>query len=256
MYKAIFDFSNKKVVIAGGNGLLGREVVKAFQEFNAEVIILDIAEKLSEDIVLGSKDMYIKCDLTSDKASLETIEKIFSSNSNIVSWINLFYPRSHDWNKNLKDVNYEWFQKNVDLHMGSYFWISKNVLEKFAAQNTGSLINFASIYGFLGPNFSLYENTQMNNPVAYAAIKGGIINLTRYFATYFGDKNVRVNCISPGGIFDGQDKTFVEKYSQLTPMKRMGDKNEVAGTAVYLASAASTYVTGQNLIIDGGWSSH
>ena len=256
MYKTMFDFFNKKVVVAGGNGLLGREVVKAFQDFNADVIILDIVDKLSDDIILRKNDIYRKCNLTSNTEVQETICELFKTHSNIVSWINIFYPRTSDWNKNLRDVEYSWFQKNIDLHLGSYFWISKLVLENFASQELGSLVNFASIYGMLGPNFSLYEDTQINNPVAYAAIKGGIINLTRYFATYFGSKNVRVNCISPGGIFDGQDIKFVERYSKLTPMNRMGDKSEIAGSVIYLASSASVYVTGQNLVIDGGWSSH
>ena len=120
-------------------------------------------------------------------------------------------------------------------------------------QGGGSIINFASIYGVVAPDFSIYEGTDMTMPVAYSAIKGGIITLSKYFATYYGGDNIRVNAISPGGIFSGQAESFVDRYAQKTPMKRMGTPEEIAGAVVFLSSNASSYVTGQNLLVDGGW---
>jgi len=118
----------------------------------------------------------------------------------------------------------------------------------------GVLINLASIYGMLGPNFSVYEGTEMTSPAAYAAIKGAIINLTRYFATFYGADNIRVNAVCPGGVFDNQDDNFVKAYGKLTPMGRMARASEIALPVVFLASDAASYITGQALIVDGGWS--
>ena len=120
-------------------------------------------------------------------------------------------------------------------------------------QGGGTIINLASIYGGVAPDFSMYEGTEMTMPAAYSAIKGGIIALTKYIATYYARYQVRANVISPGGIFDNQQQAFVEKYSEKTPLGRMGTPFDVAGAVVFLASDASSYITGQNLIIDGGW---
>lgn len=120
-------------------------------------------------------------------------------------------------------------------------------------QKYGSIINIASIYGVIGPDFTVYDGTNMTMPAAYAAIKGGLINLTRYMASYFGPHNVRVNTVSPGGIFDKQNSTFVSNYEKKVPLRRMGAPEDIAPSVSFLLSDESKYITGQNLIIDGGW---
>jgi NAD(P)-dependent dehydrogenase (short-subunit alcohol dehydrogenase family) len=117
----------------------------------------------------------------------------------------------------------------------------------------GSIINLASIYGIVAPDFSIYEGTELTMPVAYASIKAGIIALTKYIATYFGHDNIRANTVSPGGIYDNQPPSFVDKYSRKTPLGRMGNPSEIVGAVIYLASDASSFVTGHNLTVDGGW---
>jgi len=117
----------------------------------------------------------------------------------------------------------------------------------------GTIINFGSTYGVVGPKFSIYEGTEMTSPAPYSAIKGGIINFTRYLATYYASHNIRVNAICPGGIFDEQNEKFVEKYNENTPMGRMGKPEEIAGPVLFLASEASSYITGEVLMVDGGW---
>jgi NAD(P)-dependent dehydrogenase (short-subunit alcohol dehydrogenase family) len=117
---------------------------------------------------------------------------------------------------------------------------------------SGSIINIASIYGVQAPDFGVYENTNMTSPAAYSAIKGGIINLTRYLASYFGEYGIRVNSVSPGGIFDNQNKTFVDNYIKKVPLKRMGKPDDISPAIVFLISDQSRYITGQNMIIDGG----
>ena len=121
-------------------------------------------------------------------------------------------------------------------------------------KRSGSIINLASIYGIVAPDFSIYKNTKMTMPAAYSAIKGGIISFTKYLASYYGKFNIRVNCISPGGLHDKQPQTFVKKYIKKTPLRRMARSGDIVGGIIYLASDASKYVTGHNLVIDGGFS--
>ena len=122
-----------------------------------------------------------------------------------------------------------------------------------AKQKNGSVINIASIYGVVGPDFSVYDGTNITNPVAYSAIKGGIINMTKYFAAYFGKNNVRFNCVSPGGVFDNQDSIFVQNYEKKVPLKRMANTDDIAPSVSFLLSDDASYITGHNLLIDGGW---
>ena len=121
------------------------------------------------------------------------------------------------------------------------------------AKQAGSIVNIASIYGIVGPDFSVYENTEMTMPAAYAAIKGGLINFTRYLASYAGKHKVRINCVSPGGIFDNQPASFVNSYEKKVPFGRMGTPADVAPAVAFLLSDESEYITGHNLVIDGGW---
>jgi NAD(P)-dependent dehydrogenase (short-subunit alcohol dehydrogenase family) len=122
-----------------------------------------------------------------------------------------------------------------------------------ASSNSGSIVNIGSIYGSVGPDFNVYENTNLTMPAAYSAIKGGVINFSKYLASYYGKNNIRVNCVSPGGIFDHQPIEFVRNYESKVPMKRMGKPDDISPAVSFLLSDDSTYITGQNLIIDGGW---
>ena len=122
-----------------------------------------------------------------------------------------------------------------------------------AAQKMGSIINMASIYGVVGADFNVYEGTNMTMPAAYSAIKGALVNFTRYVASYFGPQQVRVNTVSPGGIFDNQNEIFVNNYCKKVPMRRLGTPEDIAPTVAFLLSDDSQYITGQNLIVDGGW---
>ena len=127
--------------------------------------------------------------------------------------------------------------------------------EKFSAMKKrgGSIINIASIYGVVAPDFSIYEGTTMTMPGAYAAIKSGIIGMSRYMASYYAPYKIRVNSVSPGGIRDKQPVSFIKKYEKRTPLGRMGTPADVAAAVLYLSADASSYVTGQNIIVDGGW---
>jgi NAD(P)-dependent dehydrogenase (short-subunit alcohol dehydrogenase family) len=120
-------------------------------------------------------------------------------------------------------------------------------------QGNGSIVNIGSTYGVVSPDFTVYDGTEMTSPAAYTAIKGGVINFTRYLAAYFGKHGVRANCVSPGGIFDNQNPIFVKNYEHKVPLKRMGKPSDIAGPVAFLLSDDAAYVTGHNLMADGGW---
>ena len=141
----------------------------------------------------------------------------------------------------------------MDMQMNSYYMCCRAVLEQMKKQGRGSVINMLSIYGIVGPDFSIYEGTNMTMPAAYSAIKGGLLNLTRYLASYYGPSGIRVNAISPGGILDNQPESFIEKYQSKVPMRRLGKPEDIAPGVAFLLSDEAGYINGHNLVIDGGW---
>jgi NAD(P)-dependent dehydrogenase (short-subunit alcohol dehydrogenase family) len=168
--------------------------------------------------------------------------------------VNNAYPRTNDWDNIFENVNLESWKKNVDMQLNSCFYLSKLVLSEMKNKSSGSIVNIASIYGIVGNDFSIYEDVEgMTSPVAYSAIKGGIINLTRYLASYFGPYSIRINCVSPGGVFNNQAESFVRKFENKVPLKRMATPIDIAPSVAFLLSDESTYITGHNLIVDGGW---
>jgi NAD(P)-dependent dehydrogenase (short-subunit alcohol dehydrogenase family) len=139
------------------------------------------------------------------------------------------------------------------MQLNSYFVCCQKVLKVMAQQNSGTIVNIASIYGVVGNDFTLYEEFGGTSPAAYSAIKGGLINFTRYLASYYGHKGIRVNCLSPGGIFDDQHPSFIARYEAKVPMRRLGRPDDIAPVASFLLSNEAKYLTGQNIIVDGGW---
>ena len=252
-YKTIFDLSKKIVVVVGGAGLIGKEVVKALSDFGAKVYIVDTDRRVSEKIkVKGVKFIYL--DITSEDSIKKALNEVYNISKKIDVLINCAYPRSRDWGLSLEDVFFDSWKENVNNHLGGYFLCARAAAEFMKKKKGGAIINFASIYGVVAPDFSIYEGTKMTMPVAYSAIKGGIIGFTKYLSTYYAKYNIRANVISPGGVFNGQDSAFCKKYIKKTPLGRMADPKDIVGAVVFLSSDASSYITGHNLIVDGGWS--
>ncbi|OVE81671.1 hypothetical protein BVY03_03460 [bacterium K02(2017)] len=249
MYKSKFSFSNKNAIILGGSGLIGHEIAKALIEFDANVHLIDIAPPKVE----LSQAKFHKTDLTNESQLNSTIENIITDTKQIHVLINAAYPRTKDWGLQFEKIPLKSWQENIEMQLGSTFLSCQHIAEHMKSFKQGTIINIGSIYGVVGPDFSIYKDSPMTMPAAYSAIKGGIINFTRYLATYYAEQNIRVNCISPGGIFNNNTKEFVANYSKKTPLGRMGKPEEVAATAIFLASEASSYITGQNIMVDGGW---
>jgi len=251
---------NKVVVITGGSGLIGQEFVKAVIEKNGIAVIADLNEKtgnkakeeLSKELN-SDNIVFFKLDITSKKSLDECIDYIGKKYNRIDALVNNAYPRNKNYARHFFDVDYEDFVENTGLNLGGYFISSQRFARYFQKQGYGNIINISSIYGVIAPKFEIYDGTSMTTPVEYAAIKSGLIHLTKYMAKYFKGMGIRVNAISPGGILDAQPREFLDKYNEHCSSKGMLDKSDINGTLVYLLSDMSRYVNGQNIIIDDGF---
>lgn len=242
----MFSVKDKVIVVTGSSGLLGGKIVSSLRTEGAIGIGADIAFK-------NKTEFDYEMDITSQDSVSGLISQLVGKYGRIDGWVNNAYPRTKDWGNKLEDVSIESWKQNIDMHLNGYFICCKLALEQMKGQKSGSLVNMSSIYGINGPDFTVYDGTEMTMPVAYSAIKGGITNLTRYLAAYYGPYQVRVNSISPGGIFDNQPETFVENYNKKVPLRRMGEPGDIVAAVHYLLTQEAAYITGHNLVIDGGW---
>lgn len=241
--------TGKVVIVTGGSGLIGNSIIKRIIEEGGIAINAEINVITNLDIGL------INCDITSQNSVEECIIHIIDRYGRIDGWVNNAYPRTTDWSKKFEDIPLLSWKKNIDMQLNSIFICCQLVLAQMKKQRSGSIVNISSIYGVVGPDFSVYDGTDMTMPAAYAAIKGGVVNFTRYLASYYGAFGIRVNCVSPGGIFDKQSAEFISNYEKKVPMKRLGSPEDVSPSVTFLLGNHSNYITGHNLIVDGGWTS-
>ena len=238
--------TDKVIIVTGGGGLLGKEFIKNLKSKGAIAINADINIKTDYE----KNNLYV--DITSEDSIEEAIKNIISVYGKIDGLVNNAYPRTKDWGCRFEDTTYESWTKNVNMQMNTTFLFIQKIMPELL-KTKGSIVNIASIYGVVGNDFTLYENTNLHTAAPYSAIKGGIINFTKYLASYFGRKGVRINCVSPGGVFDNQDPIFVSKYEKKVPMGRMANPDDISPSVSFLLSDEAKYITGQNLIVDGGW---
>jgi len=242
------DLTGKVIIVTGGNGLIGKAIVKHVNAKGATSINSEIGVETNLD------NGIVCCDITSPDSVTAMIDLTMNKFGRIDGLVNNAYPRTSDWGAKFEDVPLASWQANVDMQLNSCFFITQKVAEIMKGQQSGSIVNIASIYGVVGNDFTVYDNTGgMTSPAAYSAIKGAIVNFTRYLASYYGAYNVRVNCVSPGGIFNHQHPKFVEQFNSKVPLKRMGKPEDIAPAITFLLSDESSYITGHNLMVDGGW---
>lgn len=251
--------SKKVIVVTGGAGLLGRRFCIAVAEHGGLAIVADLnlaaAEQVAEEInTTGGRAEAAILDITDADSLTALIASLHARHGRIDAVVNNAYPRNKNWGRKLEDVAYADFCQNVSLHLGGYFLAAQQFALYFRAHGGGNIVNMASIYGTMAPRLEIYAETPMTMPVEYAAIKSAIIQITRYFAQYFKTDGVRCNALSPGGILDQQPEAFLNKYNSHCGEKGMLEAQDIVGTLVYLLSDASRYMTGQNLIVDDGFS--
>jgi len=248
------------IVITGGAGLIGQEFVKAVVENNGTAIIADVnaelgvkvKNELSRELNTTNID-FVQLDITSKTSLQECIRYLDDKYHRIDALVNNAYPRNKNYGRQFFDVEYADFSENISMNIGGYFLASQQFAGYFEKQKNGNIVNVSSIYGVVAPIFEIYENTAMTMPVEYAAIKSALIHLTKYMAKSFKGMNIRVNTMSPGGIFDSQPASFLNEYKKHCLNEGMLDKTDLKGTLVYLLSDMSRRVNGQNIIVDDGF---
>lgn len=243
------------VVVTGGAGLLGTVFSRKISDEGGIAVIADINLDKAKEAASSIPNAYAaKLDITSKESLEDLIADLTSKYGKVDALVNNAYPRNKNYGKKFYDVTYEDFCENLNFNIGGYFLASQVFLKFFEGQGHGDVVNISSIYGVVAPKFEIYKDTPMTMPVEYAAIKSSLIHLTKYMAKFTAGKNVRVNCISPGGILDAQPEKFLEKYKDNCLNKGMLNPIDIAGTLVFLLSSDSAYINGQNLIVDDGFS--
>lgn len=250
----------KVVLVCGASGLFGRSICYHLAQKNHSLILCDIdaagLDALALDIapICSAPPVTQVMDIR-DETSIAAVFSNLRDTQNIPqAVINTSYPRNKNYGSALEDVQLTDFTENIAWHMGGYFALAKHACLAFQDANGGSLINLSSIYGIIAPRFEIYQNTPMTMPVEYAAIKAGILHMTKYFAQYYKKNGIRVNAVSPGGLKDQQPESFLQAYGNFCGTKGMLDTKDLFGAIDFLIADESRYMTGQNLVIDDGFS--
>jgi NAD(P)-dependent dehydrogenase (short-subunit alcohol dehydrogenase family) len=260
--KELMDLSGRVALVTGGAGHIGVALCEALAELGANIVVLDLAREACSDVAARMNQAYgvqtlpLAVDLTNEQAVrsvpnlvLERFERLdilvncaaLVGTSELKGWATLFLEQSTD----------AW-RLALEANLTAPFVLTQACAQALAASGHGSVINISSIYGMVGPDMGLYEDTSLGNPAAYAVSKGGLLQLTRWLATVLAPE-VRVNAVTVGGVWRNQPEAFHTRYVARTPLKRMATEEDVKGAVAYLASDLSAYVTGHNLVVDGGW---
>ncbi|KKS69562.1 MAG: Oxidoreductase, short chain dehydrogenase/reductase family protein [Parcubacteria group bacterium GW2011_GWA1_42_7] len=257
MIEKIFNLKNKIAVITGGLGILGTVYAQTLAEAGAKVAVFDVIEPLNDHKLkkLSKKFpiKFFKVDIARRpqvENALKEIKKSWGTPNILINNAAIDFPPDKVGEKP-EDYPIDKWNKMIEVNLTGMLICCQVLGAEMAKNKGGSIVNISSHYGIVSPDQRIYTN--FFKPVSYSVTKSGVLNLTRYFATYWGDKNVRVNTFTPGGVFNNQNEDFIKKYSDRVPLGRMANREEYRGVILFLASDASSYMTGSNLIIDGGW---
>jgi NAD(P)-dependent dehydrogenase (short-subunit alcohol dehydrogenase family) len=252
----LFRLDGKVAVVTGGAGICGSPIVSALAEAGAHVVTAsrDAARNAafaSSLRAVGLKVDSAELDLAFEASVRGCRDHLLTRHGRVDVLVNNAVARRGG---DLRHTSADDWEQVMRVNSTGLFLACQLFSEPMQEARSGSIINIASIYGMVGPDFTIYEGTQLTNPVNYAFAKGGMINLTRYLASFLAPYTVRVNCISPGGVQTEQTPAnFIPNYSRRIPIRRMARPDDLKGAVVFFASDASEYITGQNLAVDGGW---
>jgi len=260
--KDLLNLKGRCALITGATGGLGTVMADALAEIGANLILVDRPgsdfDSLSTNLIerWGIEVQHRHCDLEQQTQRVELLDWLKCNDQGLNILINnaAFVGTSdlQGWGVTFEEQTVDTWRRALEVNLTAIFDLCQGLTSLLKASEGASIINIASIYGMYGPDWSLYEGTSMSNPAAYGVSKGGLIQFTRWLATTIAP-NVRVNAISPGGVFRNQPEAFVQRYEAKTPLGRMATEDDLRGVIAYLASDLSRYVTGQNIAVDGGW---
>jgi NAD(P)-dependent dehydrogenase (short-subunit alcohol dehydrogenase family) len=259
----LINLSDRTAVVTGGGGHIGQEYCRLFAELGGRCIILDHDNEKIEATLnrLPSLEKGQHIGRVVDIGDIDDLTSVINWVISDIKEVDVLVNNAaftgdsalNGWVTDFKSQTIEAWNAALHVNLTACFKLSQGLAPILAKSKKGCIVNVASIYGVLGPDLALYENTQMGNPAAYAASKGGLIQLTRWLATVLAPE-VRVNCVSPGGLARNQCSTFVERYNAKVPLGRMGSELDIARALLFFSCQMSDYVTGQNLLVDGGFS--
>ena len=260
----LFNLKNKNVVLTGSAGRLGNKFAHVLSKAGANLILLDINtsenKKLEQELtsLYKTNPTAYTIDINKPNKMKQLTKKLISKYSTIDILINNAHsvPRKHaKLSESFEKFPNDIWEIMVTETLRGLFFCTREIGSVMSKQNRGVIINISSIYGLVGPDQRIYGKNKLNSPIAYSVTKGGVVNMTRYLASYWHGKNIRVNTLTLGGVHDKKlhNSTFVKNYSKRTILGRMASKNDFDGALLFLASDASSYMTGANLVIDGGW---
>jgi len=265
MYKR-FDVSGKTIVVTGGAGILGSLYCTRFAEEGAQVIISDIAGNKCADLAkkvsraTGTACIGLSVDLSDEMSVVGWAKQIIDAFGHVDVLVNNAATKSPNFFEPLESFPLADWNEVVSVNMTGIFLTVRELGRVMAQRGKGSIINVSSIYGVVGPDQRIYEGSfyddmggTINTPFVYSATKGAIVAMTKYLAAYWGPKGIRTNTLTPGGVYSGQNETFQKKYEDKVPLGRMAEAEDMVGAMIYLASDASSYVNGQSIVVDGGW---
>lgn len=258
-----FRLDNKVAIVTGGAGLFGKPISIALAEAGAIVIIASRDESKCKEYAEAIKLQNLKAegmflDLADEQSIIEFTRRINDEYGGIDILVNNAVSR--EGFKDLEDISKNEWETAQTINSTGMMLLTQAVIKLMRKQRSGNIINIGSIQGTVGPNFPAYGNTGMTSPVNYTYDKWAMVGFTKWIANYYGKFNIRANCISPGGYGPGVNEIigndeFVENYKRLTPLGRFAGDDDIKGPVIFLASDASAFVTGHNLLVDGGWTS-
>ncbi len=250
---------DKRVILLGSCGVLGKMHAKILIENGAKLIM---ADRPGSTVLKDAKQLGVKgieIDVTNENSITEGLNSCASFYNGFDGAIynaaitSEFLSISDKKVYTFEEYPLSLWQKAIDINLTGAFLFAREIGKHFKMGNGGSLINISSIYGVVGPDHKIYEGQTFNTFPAYSASKAGIIGLTKWLATLWGKDNIRVNCVTPGGVFNNHNVKFSDAYGKKTPIGRMANDHEITGALIYLLSDSSKYCTGQNIIVDGGF---
>ena len=269
-YNELFDLFGRVGIVTGGAGMIGKELVRGLLTHRANVVVADIDGKAAEAFAASLRDEFkndcviaIQTDVTDARSVQRMVAQTVRLWGKVDFLLNnaaLFGTNPKDYYAPFEEYSLEEWRRIMAVDLDGVFLVAREVGKQMVAQRSGgSIVQTSSIYGVMASDPRIYKGSTfkgypINNPAVYSAAKAGVVGLTRWLATYWADQNIRVNAIAPGGTMAYETDVFMRKYSNRVPMGRMAYSSEMVGAVIYLVSDASSYVTGQCLMIDGGLS--